>query len=532
MVPGKKYKPEDFIKIAWRRRWLIAVPFVVIGLATVVYAYFLPNRYRSESLILVVPQRVPENFVRSTVTTDVNQRLQTISQQILSRTRLERIILDLNLYPEERRDGIMEDVVERMRRQDISISIDQPRRRNEDTSSFRVGFTYTNPRIAMQVTERLASLFIEENIRDREILAEGTDQFLESQLEEARRQLLENERKLEEYKRRYAGQLPTQLQTNLQVLQNSQQQLQNVSESMLRDRDQRSLLDRMLADALAAGATATSLSGEPVTEASPAAVQLEAARRTLQQMALRFKPDHPDMVRAERIVKELEQKAEAEAAQQPLGPSTRPPSTAPVTPEEAARRRRIDDLRGQIAALDTQIASREREAQRLQGMIAAYQARVEAAPGREAELVALSRDYDTLQERYRSLLSKREDAKIAANLEKRQIGEQFKVIDAARLPERPQSPDRTRINLMGALAGLALGLGLAALLEYRDTSLREEEDVLIALAMPVLAAIPQLTTSVERQRRRRLKVALSLATGFVVLIGAAAAVWRLGLLGN
>jgi polysaccharide chain length determinant protein (PEP-CTERM system associated) len=516
--------------MAWRWRWVILAPTLVIGLGVAAWSWTLPNRYRSEAVILVVPQRVPKEFVRSTVSSEVDERLQTISQQILSRTRLERIILDFNLYPEERRSGIMEDVVETMRTQDVSISIGKTRR-GEDSTSFRVGYVADRPRTAMQVTERLASLFIEENLRDRELLAEGTDQFLESQLEEARRQLLENERKLEEYKRRYMGQLPTQLQANLTVLQNTQGQLQSLAESVNRDRDQRTILQRMLSDVLAAPPppkpVATAQGGQttvPVTTQG----QLEAARAQLATLLLRLKPEHPDVVRARRLVEELESKVATEALSRPVSPQA--PPEGPITVSDPAQQRRVDELRAQIATLDSQVASKQREEDRLRGLIGAYQARVEATPGRESELVALTRDYDTLRTRYQQLLSKREDARIASNLEKRQVGEQFKIIDPARLPERPESPDRVRINIMGSLAGLALGLGLAALLVYRDTSVRTEDDVLVALALPVLACIPRLTTSLERRRRRRRRLAVSMVTALVVCLGLAAALWRLGFL--
>ena len=531
MLPGKKYRPEDFLQMAWRRRWVILAPALVIGLGVAAWSWTLPNRYRSEAVILIVPQRVPKEFVRSTVATEVDERLQTISQQILSRTRLERIILDFNLYPEERRSGIMEDVVEKMRTQDISISIGKTRR-GEDSTSFRVGYVADRPRTAMQVAERLASLFIEENLRDRELLAEGTDQFLESQLEEARRQLLENERKLEEYKRRYMGQLPTQLQANLTVLQNSQTQLQSLTESINRDRDQRTMLQRMLSDVLAAPpAPKAAVAAGPAGQSTvPVTVQgqLEVARAQLAGLLLRLKPEHPDVLRAERLVKELEGKVAAEALSQPVSPQA--PPEGPITVSDPAQQRRIDELRTQIGTLDAQLASKLREEERLRGLIGAYQARVEATPGRESELVALTRDYDTLRGRYQQLLSKREDARIASNLEKRQVGEQFKIIDPARLPERPESPDRVRINVIGLLAGLVAGLGLAALLSYRDTSLRTEDDVLVVLALPVLAAIPRLTTSLERRRRRRRRIALSMATALVVCLGLAAALWRLGFL--
>ena len=528
MLPGKKYRPEDFLLMAWRRRWVILIPAVIVATGVAIYAWSLPNRYKSESLILVVPQRVPENFVRSTVTSDVDERLQAISQQILSRTRLERIILDLNLYPEQRKTGIMEDVVDRMRA-DVSININRARRRNEESSSFRVGFGYSNARTAMQVTERLASLFIEENLKDREVLAEGTDQFLESQLEEARRQLLENEKKLEDYKSRYMGQLPTQTQSNLQVLQSTQAQLQAVSDGILRDRDQLAIQQRALADAEAvARAAATSTANRPQDlAAQPAAVQLDAARNALAAMKVRLKPEHPDVIRAERAVQELERKAALEETAQPLSPGG---GAAPGGTGNAVADARIADIRRSISQLQSQVAARQREETRLRGVIAEYQGRVEAAPARESELVALTRDYDTLRERYQTLLSKREDARIAANLERRQIGEQFKIVDAARMPERPESPDRQRMNLMGIIAGLALGLGLAGLLEYKDTALRTEDDVVVTLSVPVLALVPEIVTPGDRGRLRRRRLWFSAGAVVVALVAVGAVVWSLGLL--
>jgi len=178
VLPGKVYTPEEYVKIAWRYRWLIIIPFFLAAIGTYAVARVLPDRYRSETLILVVPQRVPQEYVKSTVTARIEDRLQSISQQILSRTRLERVIQDFNLYEKERKTGIMEDLVERMRR-DIEVQIVKG-------DAFRVAFTGQDPRTVMRVTERLASLFIDESLRDREVLAEGTNQFLEAQLEDAR----------------------------------------------------------------------------------------------------------------------------------------------------------------------------------------------------------------------------------------------------------------------------------------------------------------------------------------------------------
>jgi capsular polysaccharide biosynthesis protein len=200
-----------------------------------------------------------------------------------------------------------------------------------------------------------------------------------------------------------------------------------------------------------------------------------------------------------------------------------------MVPADPSRQKRTDDLRGQIAALDNQIAAKQRAEDRLKSMLGDYQGRVEATPGRESELVSLTRDYETLRQRYQNLLSKREDARIAANLERRQIGEQFRIVDAARLPERPTSPNRLRMNLLGMLAGLGLGVLLAALLEYRDASLRTDNDVVSVLALPVLAVVPLLLTDVERRARRRRRLLMSTAVVAIACVGLAAVLWQLGM---
>ena len=237
----------------------------------------LPNLYRSETVILVVPQRIPESYVRATVTSRIEDRLQSIGQQILSRTFLERIILDFDLYADARRKVVMENIVETMRRRDIAIE-------TVKGDAFKVSYVSGDPQVAMKVTERLAALFIEENRRDREILADGTNQFLESQLEDARRRLAEHEKKVEDYRRQYAGELPSQVESNRQVIQNTQLQVQALVESMDRDRDRRIVLERSIADTMADAKSDTPMPIAPTaTGAEPSAdAELDAARRALQ----------------------------------------------------------------------------------------------------------------------------------------------------------------------------------------------------------------------------------------------------------
>jgi len=514
MIPGKQYSPEIILDILRRRKWLIAIPAVVIATVASLVTHYLPNRYHADSLILVVPQRVPESYVRSAVTTRIDERLQAISQQILSRTRLERIIQDFNLYADRRKTDLMEDIVERMRR-DIDVDIVKG-------DAFRVGFTADDPRVAMKVTERLAAFFIDENLRDREALAENTNQFLESQLEDARRKLVENEKQLEDYRRKHDGQLPTQLDANMQGLHNTEMQLQALVDSLNRDRDRRAALDREVADLSAAAPAdvpnARPAAGDEAASTGTAAEQLRVAEASLQALSLRLKPEHPDVLRQKRIVAALQRRADDEASAHPVS------AAAPVSPAEAARQNRLRDAKAEMSTLDRQIAAKNAEEQRLRGVLANYQQRIEAAPAREAELSDLTRDYDTFQQNYRSLLVKKQESQVAANLERRQIGEQFKTLDAPRLPEKPSSPDRPKLYALGLVAALAIGFACAAVAEYRDNALRSEQDVKLVLNLMVLAVVPVLESAPRTGRWRRL-VAVSMTAG-VVLAGAAAVAWK------
>jgi polysaccharide chain length determinant protein (PEP-CTERM system associated) len=472
------------------------------------------------------PARAAE-FVRSTITDTVAARLNSISQQILSRTRLERLIEEFNLYERERETMLIEDVVAQMRR-DIRIDIVQPRGRgrNQDASSFTVGFESSNPRTALQVTERLATMFVQENLEGRELLADSTSQFLRSQLEEARRRLVEHEAKLEEFRRQNAGRLPSQLQSNLQMVQTTQQQLQANADAANRERDRLLVLETSIAEAATAASEAGPAAfGDGAT--GTAAQQLESARAALRSMELRLKPEHPDIIRAKRTVAELETKAEAEA----LAAAVSPTSLPLAVPGERGRTDRLTGMQIEAREIRARLETRKQEDARLQRLMASYTARLEAAPGLESELTELMRDYATLESQYTNLLSKSEAANMAVSLERRQVGEQFRVIDAARLPQRPTSPDRRRINLMGLMAGLGLGLALVALLEYRDTRLRTDEDVVISLALPVLAVIPLMLTSAERRQMRRRKLLLGLSGSVAtVLVIAVILAWRMQIL--
>jgi polysaccharide chain length determinant protein (PEP-CTERM system associated) len=488
MLPGKTYTPEMLLGIVRRRFWLVVMPVAVMAALTATIVKRLPDMYWAETVILVVPQKVPESYVRSTVTETLESRLQSLKPTILSRTRLEQIITEFDLYPADRQRQPMEDIVERMRN-DVAIG-------TRGGDSFSIGYVGPQPVQVMEVTNRLASLFIDESLRDRLSQAEGTDKFLESQLQDAKAKLIEKEKRLAEYQRVHAGELPSQISSNLQQAASAQQSLSDTRESINRDRDRRLVLEQQLddlqktriVDAALPSANPAEISGSPQQQLAQAEAQVAAME------AAGFKAGHPDLDQAQRRVRDLRARIAAEASASPSGGSRI------ISPAEADRQRRISDMQAQIAELDRQMKYKQDDEKRLQAAAEDAQRRADALPTRESELTELMRDYSIIESSYNSLLAKKQESQIAANLEQRQIGEQFRMLDQARLPERPFSPNRAKYNMTGAGVGLAIGLALLALLEYRDRSFRTDEDLRGAVGLPVLAVIPVMQSDADRRR--------------------------------
>lgn len=526
MLPAQQINPEFLLAVARRRIWFVAIPLVIGAISAGVYSYFQPNRYRSTAIVLVTP---PQVRAAASVGPQLSlaSRLRMLQQEVLNRSRLERIVVDFDLYPEERQKGIMEDVIGAMRR-DISVSNPLGASRRNDGTSFTLSFTADDPRLAQRVTERLTALFIDENVRQRETVAEGTDQFLSAEVETARLRLEQTEKRLEAYKRQFGGELPAQLTSNLSALQGVQSQVQSLNESIGRDRAELLLVERQLNDLTSASGTDM---GDgpidlPVAVATPYDDALAKARAQLDALLLRLTPDHPDVARQRRVVSELQERADAAQLQRPLSP------TSPAGQRRAGNTRlqnQIAELKARAHQIGLNIASKEQQIAARHNQAGTYQARIDAAPIRESELISLTRDYETLRDRYNVLLSRSEDAKAAANMERRQVTEQFRIVDPPRVPERPLNPGGVRTTLMGAVAGAGFGVLLIGLLEYRDRTFRTEADVLSALALPVVAVVPAMLTDRERRRQVRRRWMLS-ATGVTTfVIGTAVLVWKFGL---
>ena len=464
MIPGKKYAPEDVLAILWRRKWLLLLPTLVAMGLTYAYTRTLPNLYRSETLVMIQPPRVREDLVRSVNNPTASaDRIQTITQQIMSRTRLEAIITDLNLYEAPRRTGLMEDVVEGMRR-DVSVIVVRG-------DAFRISYVSRTPVTAMRVTERLARLFIDENLRDREMLAQGTSQFLGSQVDDARRRLVEQEKKLEAYRRSHPGELPSQQASNLTALNNIQMQVQSLVDSMARDRDRLQLIERQIADLTSPDPEEDSRrrcwqrhggGRHHRAAADGGPQQAVAAGTSAQARASRHRAHEARHPRPR----------EASRDRGAAGSRCRPSARKPRTPAELARRTRVKQLQAESEALLKTIAYKEAGRKAPAGkLLRPIRPAPKPRPTRETELIELMRDYSTLQDLYAGLLAKNEESKLAVNLESRQIGEQFRILDPATGPRASVQPQPAAAERDGhALRAWPSAWAVILLLEWRDTA--------------------------------------------------------------
>ena len=519
-MSARKYTLHEIWHLAVAYRWLILIP-VALGLAAAPFlGDLIPLRYRSEALILVVPPQVGDKYVDSTVTEPVEDRLPGISAQILSRNRLEQIILQMDLYKEERSREVMEDVVERMRVRDVQTI---PSGRKFDT--FRVAYVSDDPATAQQVTQRLADLYIDQNVQDRTRQAESTTQLIATRIEDTRQRLLEQEKKLEAYRKAYPGQMPTQLPGNLQAIQSLRTQLQLAGEAANRARENRMRVEKELSALDSYPLPQASFGGANSAAPPSTAELLEAARSSRATNLQKYTPDHPEIAKIDRLIAELQARLENEA---PLSARTNAPAR-PMSTAEAMQQQKRASLTGELEVITHQLESYGNDERRLSRQIDAYQAKVDVLPTRDAELTELTREYNALNEAYNDLLLKRESASLSALSERRAIGERFEIIDSASRPDKPYNQlERLGVMAAGPGAGLVLALLVIGFREVRDFSFRSKDEVLATLSLPVLASIPVMTSAREREAAVRRKWVLDLA-GSAVLVASVVfvVIWQL-----
>jgi len=493
----------QYLDLALHKKWMIIIPFLLSAVVSIYLCATLPPIYRSETTILVEPQQVPENYVASTVTGSVQDRLNTISQQILSRTRLEKVILEFSLYPELLSQVPMEAVVNTMRR-NVEIKVEErPDSRGQAAAAaFRLAYFGKDPEVVQKVTDRLAMMYIEENLRVRENLARGTKEFLEKQLQEIEQTLKGREEEIRQFKQTNMGELPEQLEANLRAMDQLQSQKTSVMVSYRDAEDRQLTLERELSQ------TPQYLAGSGPDQ-SALYQQLERKRQELTALTTRYTELYPDVLRVKKEIQELEQRI---AAINKSGGDIPQENAAILNPAYTR-------IKNQVEANRLSLNSIQEELQDIGWKMKRLQQRVENVPKREQELVSLSRDYETIKQSYDAMSARKINAEIAENLETRQKSEQFRVLDPANYPQKPVKPDRLRILGMGLALGLGLGGGLAFATEYMDRSFKRVEDIKASFSFPVLGIIPALTTREDVRKGKIRKVAMtSFSLGFAATL--------------
>ena len=469
-----------------RRRWWMIASFALAVITGIVLTLKLPKLYEASTLILVQRQRVPEKYVQPVIASDLENRISTISQQILSRSNLERLIERYNLFAgEEFRNVLLDDKIESLRKR-ITVEVSRSRR-DREADAFTIAFRDRDPLTAMRVANGLATHFIDENLKVRETQALGTSDFLEAELESTRKRLEEIEKELKDYRSRHMGELPEQLDANLRVLDRLNAQLNEKEQSLRSARVNLAALieaENLARQAVVVSPAQPAATGRETEET----MSLPQLRERLAALLSSYTENHPDVVRVKNRIAKLEATGQGSETGQ-AGPP------APVlSAAEAERVRQKAILEGVIRNLEGDIGRIHRE-------IREYQARVDAAPRREQELLTLKRDYELIRSSYNSLLNRKQEADIAVNMERKQKGEQFQILDPARLPEKPTAPDLRRVFAITLAAALALAGGLAFLREISDTSIRRPGEAEERFNLPVLAAVHWIEGPAERTLR-------------------------------
>jgi succinoglycan biosynthesis transport protein ExoP len=461
---------SDYLEIAKRRKWVLLICLVLGLVGAGALFLLLPKVYRSSTLILIESHKVPTDYIKPVVSNTIEERLITIQQQILSRTLLQKIIEEFGLYKDDLKREPLEDVIEKMRKDIKVTTVDDSLHRN--IQAFTVSYDGDNPLTVMQVTNKLASLFIEENLKVREQLVEGTSEFLEHELQAVKETLDREEAQISAYKRRNMGTLPQQAEALMRQLDRMHIDLQSESDTLRMLTEKREILRDT--------ATAPGASSAPHREValSPRA-RLRQLRYELAQLRSEYKETYPDIIRTKREIKDLEDlvakrgsKASLDELEEELGPSAEGDT--------------------ELRAVDAEVKVRKQRRMELEEQIKNLERRLETIPMREQELASLVRDYENTKLRYQTLLTNKEQAKVSQNLEKRQKGEQFRILDPANLPMKPVKPDPLKVFIGGIVFGLMLGGGTVWWLDFRNLPFRRPEEVEAAVGIPVFATIPHM----------------------------------------
>lgn len=518
--------PRDLVDMSLRRKWFILSAIVLsLGAATAV-AVLTPKSYRSSTTIVIENQRIPERYVNAVVTGTASDRISMVQQIVLSRTVLEALSSEFRLYPDNAAAEDREARIEALRK---NIKIETKAQRGDvRVESFVLSFSHENPMTASLVTAKLADKIISENLKAREQLVEGTTEFLSQELSRAEHSLEEQERALAQFKKKHMGELPGQTAANLQTLDRLQRELANVSDTFQNRNDRRTSVAKLINSYELMGLanidqmreagfthegdepnrvrqqappvrTSRGATGDPLVQ------RLRELERQLATLSAEYKDTYPDVIQTKQEIARLKARITDKTGLPPqdenLPEAGQTQTARRATTPSSSLDVYLHELKREKEELEIGINTLKETQRRLQVQIREFEQRVERAPEREQELTILERDYTNTKRNYDSLVEKQLNARISENLEHRQQGETFKIIDPAHVPTRPESPDQVKIMLLGLLAGVGIGFGGAFGLEQVAGVIQKAQDVESLLGLPVLASIPDFKGVYGRARR-------------------------------
>jgi polysaccharide chain length determinant protein (PEP-CTERM system associated) len=514
-------KPDQIIEIVIRRRWIVLIPLCISLTAGIYLAFTLPRTYQASTSILVHAQTVPGNYVKSIVSSGINNRISTISQQVMSRSNLEKIIDQFALFESGNSGGMyLEDKIEVMRNR-IKVKLTRTRR---GTDAFSISYTGKDPDKVMRIANTLSSYFMDENLKLREAQAIGTSEFLDAELEKTRKRLVDREKNLSEYRAKFLGGLPDELESNLRTLDRLQQQLSDKQATLRDAKNAVNTLNTQIFQlkemAQRGGAQLSSLdSMDGGFEGTENEAELKQAEKIYESLLLRYTSQHPDVKKLQVTIEKLKVKIKEEARAFEEVQGSEPDKNAKSPAFKKSRT--LIQLEMQLDRIKSDINSLNTDMKKIQVSTALYQKRVENTPKREQDLLSLKRDYGNIKDVFNSLLDRKLEAELAVNMEKKQKGEQFRILDHARVPEKPISPDIKKIIVFSIAAGMGAAAGIIFLLEIFNASIRWDEDIETKLGLPILASIPPLKKTGDGLRKKidivLFLVAASYAAGILCL---------------
>ena len=485
MIANRELKPDDYLQILKRYKWVLIVPTLVAPLAAFLVSFAFSPRYTSEALLLILEQQVPTGLVKPVVSQELVERIATLQGRIESRDTLQPLVEHYQLQNRGVGTTSIEDAISDMRGNIEITPVDTDfmtptNARNQEVPEFYITYTDQDPRTAQKVCAELASAFISEDLKMRGQMASATTQFLASQLEEARRSQEEKSVELATFKAKYFGHLPSQQEDNVKILMTLDTQLEAVTQNLNRAQQEKSYAQSLLADQIA-----TWKASQATT--SPAMLEQQLATLQSQLLALqsRYTSEYPDVIKVKADIAQVSQELkQANAAAAQAGAGQEPPSA--LEPAE------VQKLHAQVRQLELMIQQYSSEQKQVEQQIKTYQDRLQVSPAVQEQYDRISRDYEAAQKFYNDLLEKDKESRMGADVELRQQGEQFRLSGSPSVPDTPSFPKRWMMAGGGLGAGFGLAFGLMLWFEFRDTSIRNEDDISACLELPTLVALPWL----------------------------------------